>query len=459
MNKNFLDYTGLTKYTKKVEAFINDKLSGLVPKTRTVNNKELSSDVSLGITDVADAGDGTTFDGDTINLNNPTRGIMTQEEFDVLSEEEQNKGTYFVFGDNSADKDEPILPEIPVYGVEWDGNASVILTRTDAAAEFTDPVPAIGNGEGVSPFDTIMPWAGIVRVIQDGNELVAIPKYWLKVQHNPFRVQIANEPKEGFQVSPAHRDRGDGHGERDVVYVGRYECSSSFTSVSSVFPLNASTIAACRNGIHSLGEEYWQADFLLQLTLWYLYIVEFANFDSQSVIGKGVVNQNSSGSTATGATDQMIYHTGRIATVSNDKAPVQYRYIENLWGNVGEWRDGICFSANNICTYNNPSDFTSSYGKTGSITRSIERSLESGWITHFNYDLDDTSFIYPCNGNGSETTYVADHSYASNSGGILYVGGYNGNGTIAGLFCVNSDRIFNYTGSVIGCRLQKLPNN
>lgn len=42
------------------------------------------------------ADDGLLKNGDTLSVDNPVRGILTQAEFDALPEEEKAKGTYFV---------------------------------------------------------------------------------------------------------------------------------------------------------------------------------------------------------------------------------------------------------------------------------------------------------------------------------------------------------------------------
>lgn len=42
------------------------------------------------------AGDGLTKDVDTLNVDNPVRGIVTQAEFDALTEAQKASGTYFV---------------------------------------------------------------------------------------------------------------------------------------------------------------------------------------------------------------------------------------------------------------------------------------------------------------------------------------------------------------------------
>ena len=343
---------------------------------------------------------------------------------------------------------------VRIYGVTWDGSSTTALTRTDDAALFSDPVPAVGTGSGSSPFDSCLPWSGMTKVTDGNNVLVAIPKFWVKVTHSPFKVQIADQATDGFQVSPAHRDRGDGVGERDVVYIGRYECNSSYYSKTGQAPKVSTALATFRSGIKALGTGYYQADYALQLTLFYLYLVEFADWNSQSKIGRG--NVDSGAVINTGGTDSMTYHTGRASGTDGNVA-IQYRYIENLWGNVLEWRDGIIFSTANMCTYNNPENFADTYNATGATVRSNTRPTSSGWIKAWGYDTTDNSFIYPSTVGGSETTYVPDYcSYYSGVRGLFVGGNYN-YGTSAGLFCLYGNLAPSNTNSSLGSRLQKLP--
>lgn len=342
-----------------------------------------------------------------------------------------------------------------IYGAEWNGTNTTKLSRTDDAVGFIDPVAAVGNGAGTSPFNDILPWCDMVREVQDGNELVAIPKYWLKVSYSPFKVQIANQPADGFQVSPAHRDRGDGQGERDVVYIGRYECDTSYMSRSGRVQKVLMSLSGFRSNIAAIGEEYWQADFALQLTWWFLYIVEFADWNGQVTIGQG--NASSSGGINTGGTDSMTYHTGRAAGTDGQTA-VQYRWIENPWGNIREWRDGIVFSGANICTYNNPSNFKDTYNGAGGTVRSNKRATSDGWIKAWGFDSGDASFIYPSAVGGSGTEYIPDYCYYNSGVCALNVGGSAGVGTMAGPFYLYGYDSPSNTSGGLGSRIMKLPN-
>ena len=155
-------------------------------------------------------------------------------------------------------------------------------------------VTCSAGGSGNSPFDTLLPWSGMVRSTDpQAGELVAIPKYWYKwtKSGSTIKLQIADGPAEGFLVSPAHCDRGDGHGERDVVYVGRYHChTSNWKSQTGGRPKADITRSSARSSIHNLGSTIWQWDWAMDWTIKMLYLVEYADWNSQTKIGYGCGN-------------------------------------------------------------------------------------------------------------------------------------------------------------------------
>ena len=348
------------------------------------------------------------------------------------------------------------LAFVHIYSVSWDGSANPKLTRGDDAADFEDPVPAVGAGTGSSPFDDLLPWSGMQKVTDGENVLVSIPKFWVKVSYFPFKVQIADKEIEGFQVSPAHRDRGDGQGERDVVYIGRYECDNSYMSRSGQSPGVNKALATFRSGIKRLGTGYYQADYAIQLTWWMLYLVEFANWNGQTAIGRGYVDGHSA-AINTGGTDSMIYHTGRAEGVDGNTA-IEYRWIENPWGNVWEYRDGIIFADTNICTYNNPENFSDAYNGTGATIRSNKRAPAIGYISEWGYDTSDNSFIYPSSAAGTDSTYVPDGCSYKSGGSALLVGGSWADAFFAGPFSLNGTDPPSTAYIAYGSRLQKLPS-
>lgn len=348
------------------------------------------------------------------------------------------------------DKTCSVQVDIPhIYGAQWDGTSNTKWSRTDAAAMFTDPVPAVNNGNGSSPFDNLQPWAGMTRVSDNAaGALVRIPKFWYKwtKSGNTLKLQIADKATDGFHVSPAHMDRGDGKGERDVVYVGRYHCASNYKSVTGQAQQHSITRSAARSGIKALGTGIWQWDMAMRVTIQMLYLVEYADWDSQKTIGFGCsANSNKENN---GKTDGMTYHTGTTAANRQTYGYTQYRNIEGLWDNVYDWLDGCYYNGNGLNIIKNPANFSDtsngtavgvpSSGYPSAMTVATQAGLE--WV------------IYPTAASGSDTTYVPDSWSFNASNPCLRVGGNYGQDRNLGLFYVYYGTA-SYQGTSIGCRI------
>lgn len=343
-----------------------------------------------------------------------------------------------------------------IYGVVWDGTSTTVWSRTDEAASFVNPTPyRAGATSYGSPFDNLYPWSGMVRVTDAvAGELVAIPKFWYKwtKSGNSLKLQIADKETDGFHVSPAHADRGDGKGERDIVYIGRYHCNTNnYKSQSGVKPKANITRSTARTSIHNLGSNIWQSDIQMRMTIWMLYLVEFADWNSQKTIGKGC--GNNSATENMGYTDSMPYHTGTtLASRDSYGLGTQYRYIEGLWDNVYDWGDGCYYNSNGLNIINTPSSFSDNSGGTAVGVPS------SGWPSAFTVATVAGLewVIYPTASGGSETTYSADNWNFNASGPCLCFGGYYSQYGSLGLFYV-SYASASGSDAGIGCRLQKLP--
>lgn len=346
------------------------------------------------------------------------------------------------------------LAYVHIYGASWDGTSTTRWSRTDEAAEFTDPVPYVAGASSYgSPFDNLQPWAGMTVSERTGGTMVSIPKFWYKLTQNGrgMSIQIANRAVEGYSVSPAHMDRGDGNGERNVVYIGRYHCNSSYKSGTGSPKANIARSTA-RSDIHDLGSTIWQSDFAMRFTIWLLYIVEYCNWNSQAAIGYGCGNNSSA--QAMGYTDSMPYHTGTTqSSRTTYGCGTQYRNIEGLWDNVYDWCDGCYYNSNGLNIILNPSKFSDSSGGTAVGVPSNGYPSAFTVKTTGGYPL----FI-PTAANGSTETYSCDYWYFSSLKPCLYVGGYFKQNAGYGLFSVNCNQV-GYTVESFGCRLQELPND
>lgn len=355
-----------------------------------------------------------------------------------------------------------------IYGVVWDGSSSSAWTRTDDAVGFSVPVPQMSDGNGgwttgSSPFDNIMPWKGMVKV-EDTNAgtLVAIPKFYFKLDYadptatvKGLKIQISENQFEGSQVSPAHMDRGDGNGERDVVYIGRYHCAvDTYKSTTGVSPQSSKTRSQFRENIHNLGSNIWQWDYATLLTIQMLYLVEFADWDSQNKVGYGCGSKS-----RVGSTDAMTYHTGTTGTaLTTTGTTTQYRYIEDLWGASMPFYDGVYFvyssSKINMYAIKNPASFSDSSGGTnvGAVPSASDRYIKAYNISSANGFA---WLMYPAEVINS-IGYICDRCSFSSSGVVLRGGGGDTSSPAYGLFYLLGTNNASFS-SLTSSRLMKLP--
>lgn len=343
-----------------------------------------------------------------------------------------------------------------IYGVEWDGSSNPAWTRTDDAVGFVDPNPSVNGSTGSSPFDNIMPWAGM-QIVENASAgtLVEIPKFYYKldqINNIGLKIQIRENQFNGSVCSPAHMDRGDGVGERDYIYVGRYHCNYSYRSVMGAKPYNSMTRSSARSGIHNTGTNVWQMDFATRFTIWLLYIVEFAHWNSQLKIGYGCGNNSSVGNM--GYTDNMTYHTGTTQASRNTYGlGTQYRWIEGLWDNVYDWLDGCYYNSNGLNIIPNPANFSDSDG--GILVGKPSNGYPSQFMKK---DVSGTFPMFiPTQASGSGSTYSCDYwGYYEYSYPCLFTGGNYRNDTSSGLFFVDYTSAAT-TAMDLGCRLMVLP--
>ena len=349
-----------------------------------------------------------------------------------------------------------------VFGVCWDtSNSSTALTRLTPSTDpyglvtksvTTEPVPAVGTGAGSSPFDSFMPWsgmkecnlnsAGAVTAWKEDSgfsrsnnfTMVFIPEFYVAAKRNGTKqyFYVSDKPKTGMTKHP-------GSGK----YVGRYTIPGSKSGVTSTVNITRTT---ARSNAKKNGDKWHLYDFATYCAIIFLYIVEFADWNCQKKIGTGITNVSMH---LNGDTDNMKYHTGRTNDWAGDaQNPVQYRWIENLWGNVYQWVDG--FNANGTAAYycTDPSkyadDTATGYTNIGTLPA-------SGWIKDLT--VTDNGLLIPKTSGGSETTYVPDYAYSDPDWRVLCVGGDWNEGVYAGLLSFNASTSSSGSYSNVSARL------
>ena len=353
-----------------------------------------------------------------------------------------------------------------IFAVQWNYGASPsTLTRLTLDTDplgivtetiSTEPVIATSSGGGSSPFDAYGPWNGMKRrnFVDNGSgafipeawegeegftttgkdTMVWIPSFYVKVVDDASSqlrtYYLANDAMEGFALHP-----GSG------MYVGAYVTSSSNRSMAGKdFQVNQ-PIVTMRTNAKAKGAGWGLIDWAARSALQYLFIVEFASWNSQVLF-----NQTSGTQNQTGLTDSLPFHTGY-----NGK--VVYRHVEDLWNGVYEWTDGVNVIGGQVYIStdreNYQSDITEGYTL-------ISGCSGSGYnIQKLKYDASNPWCIgLPEYTSGSDySSYIGDDGNIQNGTYVLFCGGNWYSYSSHGLFYFFANRSSSYTDSNFGSRL------
>lgn len=330
-----------------------------------------------------------------------------------------------------------------IFGVVWDyGDSRTTLTRLGKENDphhfatvniKTEPVAAVGTGAGSSPFDRYMPWAGMqeyniiddeVRYVRGDIEfsrsrydtMIKIPEFYFKIiddaENEKRYFYVSDRAHVGFSLHP-----GSGR------YVGKYLNNAQYTSKTATEPIRVTRTVA-RTAVKKRGTSWSLFDLVTCNAIQLLYIVEFADWDSQTKLGFGQLNYQN-----TGNTDHMQYHTGREVDTSTLLSAIQYRGIENFWCQTASSIDGVNRKGTSLYISANPADYKeSSNVNYFEIPDIAQYYYNAGFISKLYFNKDLEWLLWPSETSGSSRTYIPDSISIDNSTEWCgtYLGGWNG---------------------------------
>jgi hypothetical protein len=393
--------------------------------------------------------------------------------------------TYFAFNWNGTNV------TYTTVGTEWDQSADSYV-RSTTVGTYTQP-----------DFDTIFPWSHMRRCTlwdngtvnyylnatnsslkatgglsdltgADGQVMVEIPKfhYTHTLTGSEHNWEISKFNISGFSIHNTFIKNGV---EVDYRYIGAYEGSMWDATTSAMVP-SANIITnmyASGDKLCSVSGEYpkvnevrseframaaergagWrQQDFDLISAVQLLYLIEYADFNSQSTIGSG--RTQLSGGTWTA--DSYIGQCGKSNTDGDgtnsvagntNNAYMTYRGIENFYGDVWNWVDGININNNIPYVSNNDSDWADDTS-TNYTNLGVTLSNTNGYQTTL---ADTNRGFLPSSVGGSSSTYISDYYYQNPGWRVVLLGGDGG--ARAGAFCMSASSAASGSAVYFGGRL------
>lgn len=358
--------------------------------------------------------------------------------------------------------------------VDFTNNTSTLTGDPD-----THPVYMDINRCNVSDNGTINAYYGDAGYTEDGSNgqvMVKIPKFYYKVTPDSdggldgvnirkCTWEISDSADDGFTLHPAFYDAN--HNEIDYFLYGAFDAvgqnssgtygtsynttSDRLSSVagSSMLPTNSLTRATARTMATNRGTGWYSVGVKQTMAVQMLMSVEYG-FNSQIGIGQGVVS--ASAATYAGQT------TGNVTsgTQDNKTTPVNWRGIENFWGNIFDWIDGL--NINNrtpyVCnTFTFVDDTSTGY------TQISFNLPSSNYITAFGYDSNNDWILLPSESSSTANTDGPIGDYVSSNSGwrVARLGGGWADDSVAGAFYWSCSSSSSAAGAIISARLMYIP--
>ena len=350
------------------------------------------------------------------------------------------------------------LSYVKIYGImRGFTNSSPVWARTDDAVGKT-ATASVGTVAGHSDFDNCYPWSGIQReTLSTGDVMVKIPKFYFQRyrEGNIEHIRIADKKTTGFDLHPAFNHAGV---EVNHIYVGAYKTSSNNKSVSGASPQVNQTRATFRSNAKEKGAGWSLIDISALSAIQMLMLVEFADNNMQSKIGRGYCDGNSA-VLNTGSCDSVANLTGRPAGTDGN-VDVVWRGIEGFWGNVWEFVDGLNFNNGTYYVCNDISKYADDTATNyTALSFKVATNWSSSYITNEGLDTGDNKHVMlpAAAGSGSESTYECDACWSSTGFCVFDISGSLLNGSKCGLFVADMSLGSSDSVNNAGSRLLYIP--
>lgn len=156
-----------------------------------------------------------------------------------------------------------------------------------------------------------------------------------------------------------------------------------------------------------------------------------------------------------GFSSSIVAKSGSLVSNSSGLYPCKYREIENPWGSIYEFIDGVNINERQAWVCRTPADYASNVFAAPYEQLSYVNGSVDGYSIAMGFDVAHPFAEFPITVGGGGTTYYSDYYYQAIGQRIALLGGFWALGTAAGLSCWLLAFASSATGIIFGARLIK----
>lgn len=149
--------------------------------------------------------------------------------------------------------------------------------------------------------------------------------------------------------------------------------------------------------------------------------------------------------------------SGSLVSNSTGKRPASYRGIENPWGNIWQFVDGVNVNDNQAWVCADADNYTSNLFTAPYESLSYVNHNANGWATAMGWDSSRPHAEFPVTVGGNDVTYYSDYYYQSIGQRISLVGGFWYDSWSVGVSFWSLYGSSGYAGVDVGARLIRKP--
>jgi len=336
----------------------------------------------------------------------------------------------------------------------------------------------------------------------DGQVMVEIPKFYYRYSYSgtTHSWEISRSRRSDFSIHPAFTKNGV---EVSARYIGAYEAclwddsdsayegygaapidtaNDVLSSVSGIKPHTDETRNEYRQAAGNRGTGWRQLDFYLLSAVQLLYVIEYADFNIQDAVGNGncsysgwsyneniapagLSNNDGNGTNASNSAFASVMIDGSQTNGEEVSEYGSYRGIENIWGSVWEFVDGL-----NIHNFDDDAGISGSSAFVSNNDSQFADDTATNYSL-FGYLVEDDGYIdalvqsgsgfLPTGNTGASNTHLGDYYYTIfddlaapfNQWQVVRFGGNADLGAAAGVFCAHSKNDSSHDLTSIGGRI------